>query len=51
MFALALLPKDYVTVLRLDRDLLRQAGFAVLAIPLLLWVLAAVRKREVAANG
>lgn len=49
--ALSLLPKDYVTVLRLERDWMRQAGFVVLAIPLLLWLAAAVRRKEVSAGG
>jgi len=48
MMALALLPKDYVTVLRLDRDWLRPLGFAVLAVPALLWLLSLLRRKEAA---
>lgn len=43
--ALAILPEDFIDVLRLDRDWLRPLGFAVLAVPVLLWLLAAIRKK------
>ena len=49
--ALSLLPKDYVAVLRLDREWMRTLGFAVLAVPLLLWLLAVVRGKAAAPSG
>lgn len=49
--ALSLLPKDYVSVLILDRDWVRPLGFAVLAVPLLLWVVALIRRKGAAANA
>ena len=49
--ALSLLPKDYVAVLRLDREWMRPLGFAVLAVPLLLWLLAVVRGKAAAPSG
>lgn len=49
--ALSLLPKDYVSVLILDRNWVRPLGFAVLAVPLLLWILALVRRKGAAANA
>lgn len=45
IFAVALVPEDFVNVLRWDRDVLRPLGFGVLAVPVLLWLLAAVRKK------
>lgn len=43
--SLSLLPEDFLVVLRLDRDWLRPLGGAVFLIPLLLLVLAAVRRK------
>ncbi|MFZ5827710.1 MAG: GerAB/ArcD/ProY family transporter [Bacillota bacterium] len=43
LVSLAMVPHDFLEVLRWDRDLLRPLGFVVLAIPLVLWLLAAVR--------
>lgn len=46
--ALSLLPKDYVAALHLDREWIRPMGFGALAVPLLLWMLAALRGRGAA---
>ncbi|HEY3365201.1 MAG TPA: endospore germination permease [Symbiobacteriaceae bacterium] len=43
--SLSLLPKDFVTVIRIDRDWLRPLGLALVAIPVVLLVLAAVRRK------
>lgn len=43
--ALALVPKDYVSVLRLERDWDRMLGLFMLAIPILLLILAVVRNK------
>lgn len=43
--ALSLVPKDFVTVLRLERDWDRLLGLAILGVPILLLILAVVRKR------
>lgn len=51
MVALALVPKDYVTVLRLDRDWIRPSGFVILAVPALLWLLAAIRGKGAARDA
>ncbi len=46
LIPLALLPQDFLTSLRIDRDVIRPLGFvAVLAIPLLLWLLALLRRK------
>nr|PZN70704.1 MAG: hypothetical protein DIU55_10715 [Bacillota bacterium] len=49
--ALSLLPKDYVAVIQLDRAWIRPLGFGVLAVPLLLWVLAAIRAKGAAGHA
>ncbi|MFZ5815091.1 MAG: GerAB/ArcD/ProY family transporter [Bacillota bacterium] len=51
LMALALVPQNFLEVLRLNRDWLRPAGFVVLTIPLLLWVLAAVRGKGGSAHA
>lgn len=43
VFTLSLLPGDYLTALRLDRDWIRPAGLAVMAVPLVLLLLAMIR--------
>jgi len=48
--SLSLLPKDYLSVLTLDRNWVRPLGFAVLAVPLLLWILALIRGKGAASH-
>jgi spore germination protein KB len=43
--SLSLVPKDFVTVMRLDRDWMRPLGVGIMLIPLLLLVLAIIRKK------
>lgn len=51
MVALSLVPRDFLEVLRLDRDWLRPLGFIVLGVPLVLWFLAAVRGKGASAHA
>jgi len=43
VMAMGMLPKDLVTVLRLERDLMRPLGIAIMLVPLLLLVIAWIR--------
>jgi len=45
VFSLSLLPEDFLVVLRLERDWIRTTGNLVLLIPLLLLMIAVVRRK------
>lgn len=45
VFSLSLLPHDFISILRLDRQLMRPAGFVIIALPLALWLLALIRRK------
>jgi len=49
--ALSLAPKDYVAVLQLDRQWIRPLGFGALAVPLLLWLVAVIRRKGAAGHA
>lgn len=43
LVALSMVPEDFIAVLRINRDWLHPLGFGVMALPLLLWLVAAIR--------
>lgn len=51
VMAVAFLPKDYITVFRVERDVVRPLGWVILAIPVLLWLVALARGKGGKSNA
>jgi len=51
VMALAFLPKDFMTVFRMERDLLRPLGWVIIAIPVMLWLVALARGKGGESNA